>query len=896
MNRGNEVSLLGRIIKNTTINSDTLPFNLKKNFIKKPVNESKNQQLIKQTNKNKEKKIPKNRNHNLHIFINSLKKSKNSNNSVSKSTFHINKKIINPKKQNIFYSTMKDISYHLKEKTAIKPYVKKRNSKSQILSVESAEEIKQIKKIKKLPRSNNYLKSDKNINSSFFENSNKLNLKLDPSKLKKNKDDINYDKLLFLQKNNNNSNKLILKSIDKGKYLSRNMSNSNINCDNTSDIYINILSQTKNDNNTSIISKNNSDFFKDNKRFKNSNKVKKLFNSSINFANSSLFLCGNNDKENDSCNIVNISIGNISITKQKSNNKNTKENKKEVLLNNENENSISKNNISENFKKGAENESHKRKEKRVIILDNQNTNFVEENRIDNERTKSVKINSPKRDMRNDRYKTGTKRNIIKINLDEYYKEEKQKISLINCDNVNYKNIPNIENEKFYTELKHGININFSSVILDNKITENKLKTILYKKKQIESLIKKTKNHDNFNQTDMNEIKIEFFEEYKKVNKETILKIKNSKSNEDKKLREDIIFSGGIKGGINKYILSKNKFDKISFLSIKSGKCICRRSINMDSGVFLKKETKINMIQKKNTIYQNYSNRINKLNQNKNFPILKTNIFSRGDKIIYKNILNLIFIQNLIIRTIVPFICKKEKDIDINFEENIKNKCVQNEFQVKCSKSRKSTIKALCNNSNYLSPRKKYSGNTMIVNNQTQSKSFVNLNKIKVLKKKNFFNQYLIKTVDQTIKRMSSIKEYDIKLSYVKNKQNSTNSYELCKELYWGLYCLIIDRDYDLFVLKIEEFKNLIDINYKMYEGNTFLIVCAKEGCLKLVKFLCKKNCDLNIQNEKGNTALHYAIANQFFDIVDVLIKYGAKEDIFNYKGLSPWDCIKHNLD
>ena len=121
MNRGNEVSLLGRIIKNTTINSDTLPFNLKKNFIKKPVNESKNQQLIKQTNKNKEKKIPKNRNHNLHIFINSLKKSKNSNNSVSKSTFHINKKIINPKKQNIFYSTMKDISYHLKEKKAIKP-------------------------------------------------------------------------------------------------------------------------------------------------------------------------------------------------------------------------------------------------------------------------------------------------------------------------------------------------------------------------------------------------------------------------------------------------------------------------------------------------------------------------------------------------------------------------------------------------------------------------------------------------------------------------------------------------------------------------------------------------------------------------------------------------------
>ena len=97
-------------------------------------------------------------------------------------------------------------------------------------------------------------------------------------------------------------------------------------------------------------------------------------------------------------------------------------------------------------------------------------------------------------------------------------------------------------------------------------------------------------------------------------------------------------------------------------------------------------------------------------------------------------------------------------------------------------------------------------------------------------------------------------------------------------------------------MKIEEYKDLIDINYKLNDGNTFLIVCAKEGCLNLIKFLCQKNCDLNIQNDYGNTALHYAVANQFYDIVDVLIKYGAREDIYNFKGLSPWDCVKHNLD
>ena len=80
------------------------------------------------------------------------------------------------------------------------------------------------------------------------------------------------------------------------------------------------------------------------------------------------------------------------------------------------------------------------------------------------------------------------------------------------------------------------------------------------------------------------------------------------------------------------------------------------------------------------------------------------------------------------------------------------------------------------------------------------------------------------------------------------------------------------------------------------EGNTFLIISAREGNKNITKFLIEEGCELNIQNFKGNTALHYAIANLFFDIVDILISFGAREDIINNFGLRPCDCIDNNLE
>ena len=117
-----------------------------------------------------------------------------------------------------------------------------------------------------------------------------------------------------------------------------------------------------------------------------------------------------------------------------------------------------------------------------------------------------------------------------------------------------------------------------------------------------------------------------------------------------------------------------------------------------------------------------------------------------------------------------------------------------------------------------------------------------------------------------------------------------------EDIYIGLSFLIVENNEKMFINKIKELKDNIDINHQFFEGNTFLIMAAREGNKNITYFLCQQRCEINIQNDKGNTALHYAIGNLFFDVVDILISFGANEEILNYNGLRPWDCIEYNLE
>ena len=115
-----------------------------------------------------------------------------------------------------------------------------------------------------------------------------------------------------------------------------------------------------------------------------------------------------------------------------------------------------------------------------------------------------------------------------------------------------------------------------------------------------------------------------------------------------------------------------------------------------------------------------------------------------------------------------------------------------------------------------------------------------------------------------------------------------------EDIYYNLLTCIIESKNKVFINLFEEKKKLLNINQQLIEGNTLLILSAREGNHAITKFLCEQGIDVNIQNNSGNTALHYAIGNQFYSIADILTRFGAREDIANSKGLLPWDCNENN--
>jgi len=85
------------------------------------------------------------------------------------------------------------------------------------------------------------------------------------------------------------------------------------------------------------------------------------------------------------------------------------------------------------------------------------------------------------------------------------------------------------------------------------------------------------------------------------------------------------------------------------------------------------------------------------------------------------------------------------------------------------------------------------------------------------------------------------------------------------------------------------------INVTDSKGNTLLLIAAQNGNLNIAKFLVKKGANVNHQNAQGQTALHYAMAYDFYDFGAWLTNKadGASADdtILNMHDLTPYDGL-----
>ena len=159
----------------------------------------------------------------------------------------------------------------------------------------------------------------------------------------------------------------------------------------------------------------------------------------------------------------------------------------------------------------------------------------------------------------------------------------------------------------------------------------------------------------------------------------------------------------------------------------------------------------------------------------------------------------------------------------------------------------------------------------------------------LLKQKNFFKK--LNSIDEIENENDTEKD-----SSEKEKEEINEEVKKQESIYLQLIKALFDGKFKVFKNIYTNNKAFIDINQILIDGNTLLIMAVKEGNYQITKFLCEEQADVNIQNVDGNTALHYAIGKQFYSIADILTMHGAKEDLVNLRGLSPWDCIENYVD
>lgn len=76
------------------------------------------------------------------------------------------------------------------------------------------------------------------------------------------------------------------------------------------------------------------------------------------------------------------------------------------------------------------------------------------------------------------------------------------------------------------------------------------------------------------------------------------------------------------------------------------------------------------------------------------------------------------------------------------------------------------------------------------------------------------------------------------------------------------------------------------------DNNTMLLQCAQNGQKRIAKLLLRSFADMNAQNDKGDTAMHYCFKFKYNELGEYLKSKGADDKIRNSKGQTCYECQK----
>ena len=470
---------------------------------------------------------------------------------------------------------------------------------------------------------------------------------------------------------------------------------------------------------------------------------------------------------------------------------------------------------------------------------------------------------------------------------------------------------NFDPKKYIKKFKHKIK---SENIGNSKISKTKLINKTYDYIEY-TIIKKNK---------INNIKQDIFEKIKENNKNLISKCK-------------------------KEFLQKLIDETLLKINIKHKKGICKLYIEMlliSKYIHIFNCVKLNIIKYMLTISENddlyFINLVKKLlySENKQFSIRYSFIKNLYDKdYFFKNIIELdkflffndkkiyylyflIKFQLLDCETILgpykekkfKFYAKKyikAKNISSSIEKD-KNESIQEKSSDKFSTIGK-RIK-IKNSKKYINLIK-YNPSSKLMNINL-TKNIINLRKINIeetLKNKKLFNINNLKkcNLNKIIKRYcNSSSEYSKASNKIikkiindnDNDNNSLNSnssinddneeiHRRDKQLFFvHFFSFIKFSQYNKLYNWLKSYSKYIDLNYKLDNGDTLLHLCIRYSVPDyIIKFLIYKGVNINSQNNEGDTALHLAVKNHNYRSIDLLIKMGASEFIYNKMCKNCWE-------
>ena len=219
----------------------------------------------------------------------------------------------------------------------------------------------------------------------------------------------------------------------------------------------------------------------------------------------------------------------------------------------------------------------------------------------------------------------------------------------------------------------------------------------------------------------------------------------------------------------------------------------------------------------------------------------------------------------------------------NIQEALKDK---SSFNLKKIKLKKELQKL------YEFRRRSLKHNTNI--NQSEN---ANENEVNDSKKLNNANKSSEFNSINTIEEFNSNNEGDIekKEKDKKDEQNDENDdiHEKDRELIFEHFFSCVEySEYDKLYNWLKDYSKFMDLNYKLDNGDTLLHLCVRYSVPHYIyEFLISHGININSQNNDGDTALHLAVKYQKYKTIDLLIKMGASENIYNKMQKNCWECL-----